>query len=62
MKTLTHAVAVGIVVIAGVLCSPAAQPILKGLAAHSPYLAIIIPALVSLAALYHDPKDPTPGA
>ena len=60
MKTVTHALAGGIVVITALLCSPAAHPILDSLAARSPYLAVIIPAVVSLAALYHNPKEPTP--
>lgn len=55
MKTLTHSLAASIVALAGFLCIPAVHTALVALAAKNSYLAIIVPAGLGVAALYHDP-------
>ena len=41
---------------AGILCMPGIHDMLMAFAAKNPYLTVVIPALLAVAALYHDPK------
>lgn len=56
MKSITHAIAGAAVLLVGVLCMPGVHDYLISLAGKNSYAAIIIPALLGLAALYHNPK------
>jgi len=56
MKPITNYLAGAIAVITGLLVTPGIHDFIVGLASKNPYLAILVPALLSIAALYHNPK------
>ena len=60
MTNLTHYVAAGIAAIAGLLCVPGIHDYLVSVAGKDQYLSVIIPAVLSIAALYHNPKQGDP--
>ena len=57
MKKVTHAFGGLIAFATGILLLPPVQGLLKTYAGKDPRLMVIIPAVLSLVALYHNPKD-----
>lgn len=57
MKVLTHCISATIVSVTTILCMPGIHDTLLVIAHKNPYLTTIIPAILTVAALYHTPKQ-----